>query len=129
MALDDHGEMQMANQRVVDADVKQILDTSLDTQPFIVAANLTVTERLAGEYTDARLQQIELYLSAHLAALRDPRLTELTVDGTTARYEHGSQAGVGLLSTRYGQTVQQLDYKGILAQDAQTTVAASLRVF
>jgi hypothetical protein len=118
----------MANQRVVDADVKQILVTTLDTQPFIVAANLVVTERFATSgYSEARLQQLELWLAAHLACIADPRVVELDADGATATYEAG-KLGMGLDSTRYGQQIKWLDYLGILLQDNASLRPASFRV-
>lgn len=115
-------------QRVVDADVKRILPTSLDTQPFIETASLIVTERLAGAgYSPARLQRIELWLSAHFACLADARVTRLDADGASATYEAG-KLGMGLDFTRYGQMVHTLDVQGILAQDSQTMRPAFLRV-
>ncbi len=118
----------MANQRVVDSDVKQILRTTIDTQPYIVCATLVVTERLVPVgYSADRLRQIELYLSAHLASLQDPGLIELTADGATARYDRG-KLGTGLNGTQYGQQIQWLDYLGILAHDNATMRPATLRV-
>jgi hypothetical protein len=119
----------VANQRVVHAEVVTIFPTTIDTQPFIVGANLLVSERLepTGSYSAARLHQIELYLSAHFACVADPRVTRMDADGASVTYE-GGKMGEGLASTRYGQQVMLLDYLGLLAQDSLTTQPAWLRV-
>ena len=110
-------------QRVVDSEVKEILDTTIDTQPFIVAANLTVTERLADAgYSTDRLKEIERWLSAHLACQRDPREIDVRADGLGVSYERAT-SGEGLKSTRYGQQVCLLDYLGILAMDSRSVRA------
>lgn len=103
--------------RVTDTEVKTILETSIDTTPFITTANIIVTDRLSGEGLDADLlAQIELYLSAHLATFRDPRIKTEQIGAQQARAEYQMIAiGTGLDSTSYGQMVKMLDTTGIMA--------------
>jgi hypothetical protein len=118
-------------QRVVGSEVKERvleIDSSFNTQPFIETANLIVEEDLAGEgMTDARLKQIELYLTAHLIILSTQRVEEETLpDGMRFKYA-GPPLGEGLNSTVYGQQVKSLDTSGKLARQS-IGVRASLRV-
>ena len=114
-------------QRVSDADVKQILTTSVDTQPFIVAASLLIDRHLASQNLSAALLlEIERWLAAHFACVRDPRLRDVRDGDTGVQYERG-KAGEGLSATSYGQQVLLLDPTGILAQ-VTTTKRASIKV-
>jgi hypothetical protein len=104
----------MAN-RVIDADVKTILDTALMTTPFITLAHLFVDTKLLGQgLSEELLTGIELLLSAHAVCLRDPRETDVKRMDTAIVFEHGP-LGQGLKSTRYGQQALALDPTGILA--------------
>lgn len=101
--------------RVDDAGVKEILDTTVTTTPFITAANLIVDQHLLGHgLTDALLTEIERWLAAHLACTRDPRVAKEALDGEfNVTYE--GQTGLGLNRTSYGQQVKVLDPTGRLA--------------
>lgn len=102
--------------RVTDNEVKKILDTTVETTPFIATASLIVDETLADQgLTDARLKQIELYLSAHLACTMDPRLTQESVGDASNTYQTAPAGGKGLDATTYGQHVKMLDTTGLLA--------------
>lgn len=101
--------------RVTDNEVKKILNTTIETTPFIATASLIVDETLADQgLSDARLKQIELYLSAHLACTMDPRLTNESVGDASNTYQTASAGGKGLDATSYGQHVKMLDTTGLL---------------
>jgi len=101
--------------RVTDNEVKKILNTTIETTPFIATASLIVDETLADQgLSDARLKQIELYLSAHLACTMDPRLTNESVGDASNTYQTASAGGKGLDATTYGQHVKMLDTTGLL---------------
>ena len=121
----------MNYQRVAAEDVQAIYATEQDLQPFIDTATLIVTERLVGHYSDARLREIEKWLTAHLACtssgggasgsgggqVSQVRADEISISYATA------PLGEGLANSRYGQHLKMLDYKGILTQDSTSTVA------
>ena len=115
-------------QRVSDAEVKEIFSTTMDTQPFIVAASLQVDSYAprAG-WSPALAREIERWWSAHLACAADPRLVEAATDGDRLKYA-SSQLGTGLASTPYGQAVLALDPTGILAT-ATTTKRAVVTLY
>ena len=113
--------------RISDADVKAILDTDLETTPFIAAATLMIDAYLISAGLPAvLLTEIERWLAAHLACIRDPRFREARTGGDAMVFERG-QAGQGLSATSYGQQVLLLDTSGILAL-VTTTKRASIRV-
>lgn len=116
--------------RVSDSEVKSILDTTIDTTPFITTASLVVDEELdSSGLSEARLTQIELYLAAHFACLMDPRVASESVDGASNTYE--GKTGMGLDRTSYGQQVKLLDTSGALVSMDQkkasiTTIRSDL---
>lgn len=115
-------------QRVSDADVKEVLDTDLDTQPFIRAAHLVVEQHLSSAgLSDDLLREIECYLAAHFACARDPLVVESRADTISRRVQRAS-GGAGLDSTDYGRIVQQLDPTGKLDQATKVTKRAWIRV-
>lgn len=104
----------MAN-RVTTEEVKAILDTELsDLSAFITAASLLVTEKLgeSGLGVD-HLKEIERWLAAHLATLRDRRPSHEKLDAAEVRYD--GTTSLGLDFTPYGQQVKVLDTTGTLA--------------
>lgn len=114
-------------QRVTDPEVKAILDTSIDTTPFITLASLQIDQHLASAgLSAALLKELERWLAAHLACIRDPRFTQVRTEGDAFTYEQGKM-GMGLQATRYGQQVLAMDPTGILA-DVTTTQRASFKV-
>lgn len=96
------------------AEVKTIIDTTLDDEqitPFMKTANVLIAEVLAGAgYSDDLLDEIELWLTAHFIAIRDPRAARERVDNTEVHYQ--GKTGEGLSHTSYGQQVLILDIKG-----------------
>ena len=105
----------MAN-RCTGVEVKEILDTALTENqiaPFITAANLTVTNILSGKgLSSATLKEIERWLAAHFAAIRDPRISREKTEEAEALY-HG-KSDMGLDHTPYGQQVRLLDTTGAM---------------
>jgi hypothetical protein len=100
--------------RVTDSEVKEIIDTTITTTPFIAAANLIVTANLADKNLGADLlKEIERWLAAHLVAIRDPRSSDLKMGTSSTKFQ--GQTGLGLDHTSYGQQVKILDYTGTLA--------------
>ena len=99
---------------VTDAEVKTIIDTTIDTSAFITTADIIVSENLASAgYTDARLKQIELWLTAHFVCQWDKRVSSEKIGDASNTYE--GKTGMGLDSSSYGQQVKLLDTQGILA--------------
>ncbi len=102
--------------RTSDIKVKEIFDTDIeDTTPFIIAANLIITDKLTGQGLSAdHLAELERWLAAHLACARDPRAkTDKTGDASTT---YTGNFAEGLKSTPYGQQVLLLDSTGILSR-------------
>jgi hypothetical protein len=117
------GRFQVLNEcfeRVTDDEVKEILNTTIDTTAFIRAAHVMVENMLAsaglGETT---LIEIERWLAAHFACCYDPRETSVTIGNSRADFE--GQTGKGLDFTRYGQMVKLLDTSGLLARAGRRT--------
>ena len=114
----------MSTQRIAPADVLAIYPTEMDLQPFILTATLLVTERLVGHYTEARLTEIERWLTAHLASTSSSgsstgssgQVSSVRAEEITISYATGT-LGEGLASSRYGEHVQMLDYLGLLTHD------------
>jgi len=119
--------------RVSAEEVKSLIATDLSDDvvmaTFVDTANLLVDEHLLTAGHSARLlTKIELYLSAHLLALKE----EL---GGLTRSKYGDADdsfanvyGDALKSTRFGQVVLTLDDSGILAGVGTTTLRAEFRV-
>ncbi len=103
--------------RVTDAEVKEIMATSIDTTPFIEVANLEVTEKLGdSSLSTDRLKQIEKFLAAHLSCMKDPRVSNKKIGDASKSYS-GVGGGLSLNATSYGQTVKMLDTTGILERN------------
>lgn len=100
----------MAN-RVTDTEVKEIKAVTIDTTPFIDAANLIVSDinsRCNKSFDETRLTQIELYLSAHFAGTFDPEVVSEKFENTTNTYHVGSASLSGVMSDKYGQMANML---------------------
>jgi hypothetical protein len=99
--------------RVTDSEVKGILDTTIETYPFIQTANHIVNTNLGGLLAETTLKQIELWLAAHLACMMDPRESRVKAGEAEATFE--GKTDMGLNFTRYGQMVKLLDTTGRLS--------------
>ena len=103
--------------RVSETDVKELISTNRDVDPFIAVATLLVDEELVGKgMTAVRLTMIEMYLAAHFTALTEERggLVRTQVDDTVDQM--ASVYDKGFLMTRFGQTAISLDTSGRLAE-------------
>lgn len=106
--------------RATEFEVQQILKTEVSSEtltPFIKLANLMVEEFLIAlnpGYSEGRYFEIERWLAAHLAMLKDPLVASEKVGEAAIGYHFG-KAGMGLDYTPYGQMVQLLDSKKILS--------------
>lgn len=104
--------------RVRDDEVKQILDTDINTTPFIETANVFINDLLSTEISEgtvsaAVLRQMELWLAAHFVSIRDkPVKSEKAGDGQVT---YAVQEGKGLDATPYGQQVKAIDPTGKMA--------------
>lgn len=114
--------------RTTATDVKQIMDNcSLSDaviDAYIVAANALVTEVLGddGTLSSTLKEEIEKWLTAHMvASTRWRTATEEKVGDVSVKY--AGKFGENLLSTPYGQMVQQLDVTGKLSSDVGKKVA------
>jgi hypothetical protein len=103
----------------VDADeVGEIIETDLSdslVNAFINTAHYFIQENLLDKGLSADiLTQIELWLSAHFLAIRDPRVESEGIAGEwQARYQ--GKTGMGFEATTYGQQALMLDTTGTLA--------------
>lgn len=114
---------------VTDSEVKQIIDTELDTTTFITTADLIINEDLSDAgYSDDRLKQIELYLAAHFTALMEEGggITRRRMGDSDESY--ALVKGNGLMMTRYGQQAMALDTNGILKALNNTSLPALFTV-
>lgn len=121
----------MSTYRVTDDQVKEIIKTTLeDVTPFIKTANTLINDVLAEDIEDgnvsaAELIQIELWLSAHFVAIREPRAMSRSTGESSVKY-HG-QTGKGLESTPYGQQVMIIDSTGKLADRGKSQKRAGFK--
>lgn len=116
---------------ITDSDVQGVIQTDLDTTPFITIADLIVTEDLASlGHSSDRLKQIELYIAAHFVAISDREggLTSLKLGDVTEQY--GKLAGEFYMMTRYGQMALALEstgtLKGLSGQTARFKMVATI---
>jgi len=102
--------------RVTGEDVKKIIDTDLsesEIEIFIETASDLVDD-LIGIYAAARLEKIELWLSAHFLAMSlEPQPQSEAAGQTSVTYQ--GQSAMRLDATRYGQMVGMLDTQGALS--------------
>lgn len=95
------------------------LAATVDTEPFIRAANVTLNALLVcmdGANSDELLVEIETWLAAHYASLANPE-TRLQSESTgRASASYSGQTAMGLDATMWGQTAKRLDTTGCLAQ-------------
>jgi hypothetical protein len=101
--------------RTTDAAVKEIIETGLNTMPFIMAASTLVTAYLESSgLPESQLTEIERWWTAHLVTIREPRPHQTRLGESSVTFVEGD-LGKGLESSFYGQVVLQLDTSGTLA--------------
>lgn len=97
--------------RVTNAEVQAIKPVSIDTTPFINAANLIVSDinsTCNKSFDETRLTEIELFLSAHFAGTFAPTLVSEKFESATNVFQVGSNALSGVMSDKYGQMANML---------------------
>jgi hypothetical protein len=103
--------------RVTAAQVQEIISTKLSAETINAAINTAhhlVDAKLAStSLTPDLLIDIELWLSAHFVAIRDPRSKSESIGDYSTTYQGNTD--MGLNATTYGQQALALDYTGTLA--------------
>lgn len=112
--------------RTTDTAVFEIIETTLtDIDTFITTANLFVTNVLGDAgLSDALLEEIERYLTAHFLSVKDQRVKSEKIDVLSFTYQ--GDTGMGLKATHYGQTAILLDSSGTLEDIAENGVSKSV---
>ena len=103
--------------RVGESEVEAIIDYDdlIDLTPFILVANQLVTELCTDSgYDDARLAEIERWLSAHFYHIRDQHVSQERAGEVGVNYQY--KVDLALNVTKYGQMAMILDTAGNLAQ-------------
>lgn len=103
--------------RVTDAEVKEIITTTIDTEPFIDNANLFVNNQLGSSgLSEATLTMIELYVSAHLVgiSINEGNVKNKRIGESQKTYSTPFILD-GLKLTKYGDTALLLDTSGTLS--------------
>lgn len=99
--------------RVNDKEVREIRpsDVITDYTPFIETANVLVDElntRFGRNFSEARLAQIERWLSAHYASAQDPMVARERFEQAEKTYQIGNRQLYGIMADTYGQTANTL---------------------
>lgn len=90
------------------------VDPTIPLDPFITTASELVTELCSDKgYSEARMELIERWLSAHFYTNRDPRPTREEAGPVSASYQ--SKVALNLSTSHYGQSALMLDTAGGLA--------------
>lgn len=100
--------------------VKEIVTTSISDEVvasnmLFTANNLVTTHLLNEGYSSDTLEQIEMYLAAHLVALSEEKGGLIRTQFGDAEEWYSDQYDTGLRMTRFGQTALALDSSGVLA--------------
>ncbi len=101
--------------RITQGEVEEIFinTAGVNLTAFITVANILVTKVLGGAGLEAaHLKEIERWLAAHFACIRDPR--EASVMNNKAQAVFQGRTDMGLNHTSYGQQVLLLDTTGKL---------------
>lgn len=88
------------------------LQTFIDTATVIVDRVNTCASNKDITLTDAELELIERWLSAHLYTAQDKPYSSRSTAGASGQFQ--GQTGMGYESTRYGQEACRLDYSNCL---------------
>ena len=103
--------------RVTEEEVLEIMDNDLeesDVSPFVVSANVFVTQHLEGKLSADVLKEIERWTAAHMVATtKDRQAKDMGADNAYIKYT--GYWSEGLNSTSYGQMAIALDATGTLA--------------
>jgi len=114
--------------RVDEDDVRAIieLESDQDLDPFIGLAHTLVERVCVSSILDEPLKkEIERWLSAHFAAVADPRAMIEKADEVSVHYQ--TKLEVGLRVTHWGQQAIALDISGALAALGEPRKVGSLK--
>lgn len=87
--------------------------TGTDLQPFIDDAHTIVQTRVQDAVDEKMLPQVEKWLAAHLASMREKRVSTEAIGQSELSFE--GESGLGLRNTRYGQQVLIMVPRNVLA--------------
>lgn len=90
--------------------------SEVDVLPFMATANSIITKVetcAGGNLTDADLELLERWVSAHFYSVINPGLTSKSIAGASTSFHRG-QLGQGMESTVYGQQALLMDMSGCL---------------
>lgn len=103
-------------ERVTATEVQKLTGSFLDLgdiAPHVTSAHAAVNAHLgAAGLGEDLLTQIELWLAAHLVAVRDPELRITSRKSGDLGTSYAQASGVGLDATAFGQQVRLLDTTG-----------------
>lgn len=114
----------MAN-RVTASEVTEIFNTDLsdsEIEAFITTANTIIGNTIENNISDSNtLTEIEKYLAAHFATLKDPRIQSRKFADSSVDYKD-IPLGNNINSTVYGQTANTLS-EGLLSNLGKTKMS------
>lgn len=87
--------------------------------------NVVATADTSNILNDGLLTDIETYLAAHFAALKDQQYESKSTDGASGKFQSG-QKGKGLYATDWGANAVALDITGKLASIAEGVKQAGM---
>jgi len=93
--------------RAIDEEVKEIIDTDVDTTPFIKVANLLVNSHVTCTDDEEILTEIERWLAAHFVGIRDKEVKSYSIGDIKQSF--AVNTGANLNATEYGQQAILLD--------------------
>lgn len=103
--------------RITEEDVLSIMDNDLtegSIEPYVISANVFVTQHLGGKLSDDVLKEVERWIAAHMVATtKDRQIKETGADNAYIKYT--GYWSEGLNATSYGQMAIALDSTGTLA--------------
>lgn len=117
---------------ITEDDVTRIIafdtDRIPEVQPFIDDAVLMLTNIIGTALTPATFDLVTRYMTAHLIAVSDPRVSMEKVKSLQVRYDTKLDKGLGI--THFGTMAMALDSSGKLAQwNRQVTSGEGLKQF
>lgn len=103
--------------RILEEELQEILPSPTDLSPFIEIGSRFVTEHLGSvsSLSSAQLKDIELYVSAHFAAMTVERGAPRFEQAGDSRVSWEFKGGEGLNMTRFGKMALLVDTSGTLS--------------
>ena len=110
---------------VSDAQVRAIRPSAViaDYTPYIASADVIVQQintKCSKSFSDAELEQIEIWLSAHVASVFDANIVEEKFENAATKFDRAvSTNSSGVLSTKYGSMANMLADGCLVAFDQE----------